>query len=394
VIWPRLDDFATILLALAILVFRPINSLPSHWRAFERLLLWANVLTFVSYVFRIVLAGGGEHEVYTGLFQSLRVAQYTIVFVCFIRIGGGARSPRLMLGVVSGVWGFIFAVALANFLGWLPPTALAPHLLDELSSAGAWGKLVFVPHGVLQGPLGYSNIYMACQMTLLGVLLAFGTRRSAVTRWVVLLLTFLIVFVSGSRSGLVGFLCALALAVVAAKWRSWLIVGTALTLLLVLAASSSGWVEFADSTVRRQGGLMRVGEVSSYTERVAIWQDKLSYMKENPSVLLLGLGWGGILVAGPSNAHMLPLQILMETGIFGLLFFFFLFRALLRALWKSGIMGRSLAVATSGLLVASLAQEVFYPIPSMGSFLGVYLALCALAATGRPDASIRRGGTT
>jgi hypothetical protein len=71
----------------------------------------------------------------------------------------------------------------------------------------------------------------------------------------------------------------------------------------------------------------------------------------------------------------------METGILGLLFFFFTFRALLRALSKSGIMAESLAVVTLGLLVASLTQETFYPVPATGSFLGLYLALCGLAAT-------------
>jgi hypothetical protein len=69
----------------------------------------------------------------------------------------------------------------------------------------------------------------------------------------------------------------------------------------------------------------------------------------------------------------------METGIFGLLFFFFLFRALLQGLWKSGIMGQSLALVSLGLLVASLTQETFYPVPAAGSFLGVYLALCGIA---------------
>jgi apolipoprotein N-acyltransferase len=124
---------------------------------------------------------------------------------------------------------------------------------------------------------------------------------------------------------------------------------------------------------------------------VVIWGDKLYYIKENPSVLILGLGWGRMGETG-ANAHMLPLQILMETGVIGLAFFFFLMRSLLRALWNSGEIGQSLALATLGLLVTSAAQEVFYPIPSMGSFLGVFLALCGLAAAARLDPSTHRGG--
>ena len=391
VIWPKLDDFATILLALTVWVFSPRTHLTSHWRAFERSLLWANLFTFASFIFLVVLGGGGEREVNTGLFQSLRVAQYSIVFVCFVRIGQGARFVRPMLRVVLAVWAFIFVVSLSCFLGWLRPVTLASHLLGDPASAGAWGKLLFAPAGLLQGPLGYSNTYMGCQMTLLGVLLAFGRRRSTVMRSIVLLLTFIVVFLSGARAALVGFLCASALAALTAKWRILLIVGATLGLPLLYAVAPPRWVDLADSTVRRQEGLTTIGQESSFAERVVIWGDKLYYIKENPSVLILGLGWGRMGETG-ANAHMLPLQILMETGVIGLAFFFFLMRSLLRALWNSGEIGQSLALATLGLLVTSAAQEVFYPIPSMGSFLGVFLALCGLAAAARLDPSTHRGG--
>jgi O-antigen ligase len=354
--------------------------------------MWANLLTLVSFSLMVIHAGPGEREINTGLYQILRLVEYSAVFFCFSRLAASQRAIALMLRVIAGVWAFIAAVALANFFGWLPSVRLASHLLHDAGSAGPWTKYAFVSRDVVLGPLGYNQMYIANQMTLLGVLLAFGKRRTALVRSVILFLTFIIVFLSGSRAGLVAFLCALVMALVAARWRVLLLLGMAGALLLILSAAPPRWVDLAEPAIERQGALARLEEAGSYSGRVEIWEEKLSYLRQDPSVLLFGVGWGGIGTTG-DNAHMLPLQVLMETGLFGLLFFLFLFRALLRALARSGVMGQGIAVATLGLFVASLTQETFYPVPATGSFLGLYLALCGLSAARKDDETVRSGGS-
>ena len=75
---------------------------------------------------------------------------------------------------------------------------------------------------------------------------------------------------------------------------------------------------------------------------------------------------------------MLPLHIILETGIVGLLMFFLLFSNILKCLYQNESGTKPVFWVTVCLLIGSISQETFYPVAALGHFLGFYLSSVAI----------------
>jgi hypothetical protein len=105
-------------------------------------------------------------------------------------------------------------------------------------------------------------------------------------------------------------------------------------------------------------------------------------LNQKPIRWVLGTGFGTAVDADPvlhQDAHMLPLQIIIETGVIGLIVATYLFSTILRYLYVSEVGFKPLFWATVALLIGSLTQETFYPVPALGHFIGFYLCSVAIA---------------
>jgi len=138
------------------------------------------------------------------------------------------------------------------------------------------------------------------------------------------------------------------------------------------------------STVERSLTLFNVTEAENLSDRDIIWEDRIEFLNADFSRWLMGTGFGNTVNSG-SNAHMLPLHLIVETGIFGLTIFALLGLWVLRMLWRYDWYIKPIFWATVMLLFSSATQETFYPVPSLSYFLGLYLTTVAITLRERGD---------
>jgi O-antigen ligase len=202
-----------------------------------------------------------------------------------------------------------------------------------------------------------------------------------------LLIAIFTIFIAESRAGL-----AAALILATGYWIRRprdvaLIVTTAAVLIPVIVSvtSAEGASVFTPRTLERATTLLQPTEAESLSGRDLIWTEHIAYLNEQPTRWLTGVGFGMAKGIGSgSTAHMTYLHVIFETGLGGLLVFLALGWRILRFLWRSERGTKPLFWASIGLFVSAVAQETFYPLPSLGHFLGFYLAVLAIALRKTP----------
>ena len=184
------------------------------------------------------------------------------------------------------------------------------------------------------------------------------------------------VALSGSRAGLVSLLLLVATQLL--KKPSTILI-TIIFLAIVPVLLQSDLTVYLD---RHEVLLSGSVDDTSTNGRVSIWLDYVKYLNQQPIRWIIGCGLGSsidIKDASPANAaHMLPLQIIAELGIIGLVVFFLLTIYIMQPLILAGRENSAMVWCSVALLFSCATQETFYPMPAMGFFPGFYLVALAL----------------
>ncbi|MDL2345034.1 hypothetical protein QOL99_12855 [Deinococcus sp. MIMF12] len=382
-LWPSLADLLLwAALGLGLLYRR--SPAPEH-RAVWQALGLVGGLSLLSFALLLVLRDPGLGvAVPFGLFQLYKLVQTLAAFWLVSRLPltdpafAGTRqrwgtAALLCFGLmVGGVLWTTFSPAVPETLGQVLPRGQGV--------AGPWeGFYRHYEQGL--GTIGYNHGHVAAMVLLSGAL-ALLLRPGRWTPWVlagILVASFL----SGSRAGFAGA----ALFVLLQGFRTPVLATLALTALAAGAVAASPWLgaELGD-LVSRQSTLLEATEAGNLAGRTDIWAAYLEGLAAEPLRLLIGSGFGSGVGNLGAYAHLLPLQVLYETGLAGLTVLGLLFGLLFARLRQAGTHAAGVAAhLLAALWLTALTTDTFYPNSAFGSFLPL-LALTLALALVRPPA--------
>jgi O-antigen ligase len=390
-LWPNLSDLAVGFMCVAY-VFTPRrpNALPAiNSRVFRGLLIIV-VGCLISYVVSTLFVnlisvqfGAGERLVY-GLHTMGRLFEFLIVFGLISIIPLSNKRVRILSVLSSFVLIFVCVAIIGTYFGTIKTSTFVKSLPQGRDVAGQWDnyRMNYGHEGL--GTIGYNHHYVAAQVVLLlGLWIALNPRSSFFRLAVMLALSTFAIFFTGSRSVLGAELLLVGILIVRRSVKAPVLIGLVAALLFIapgVVSPSPGPKGQESEIVQRQSSTLRFYEEENLSGREDIWHAKLSTLIENPQWWLLGHGLGSSVDTGEgTSAHMMPLQILIETGAIGFVSIFGLIIALLWCLWNAGAHSQPVFWVTVALLITSASYETFYPIPSMGQFLGLFLCIVAVS---------------
>jgi hypothetical protein len=386
-VWPSLTDLVVPAMLICLpFVCRSQRDANKEVRAIQRYLLFLAGGSAVSYVALTLdilplktMDVLNEKGPSVGLYQLYRLSQFLIVFWLASRIDLTPSRKRWLRGVIAATFWISCALLLANYFDLIDTPTLGSHIPRDLSTAGPWS---FYARGVVGSPVGgisFHRAYPAVQLLLLAAIYLYLLPESRV--WLPsLILSCLWVcgLVSGSRAGFVAVCIFVAAAGLPRLRRLFAIA-------VFIVASALAWVCFSgdlaeafSTAVARQQSIATSYEEDGLAGRVGIWNDRLELLNQNPLFWLGGTGFGSAVESG-SNGHMLFLQTTLECGLIGTAAFLYVIGKISMLMWRLGSRGRILFFATVALLVSSLTQETFYPVPALGHFCGMYLFCVGIA---------------
>ncbi|WP_034409423.1 O-antigen ligase family protein [Deinococcus murrayi] len=381
-LWPSLAD---LLLwgALGLGLFYRRSPAPEH-RAVWRALLLVGGLCLLSFGLLLALRDGHFGvAVPFGLFQLYKLAQTLAAFWLVSRLplaGSASLGLRRRWGQLAllSFWLMVVGVVWTTVSSWLPDT-LGQVLPRGQGVAGPWEG--FYRHYELGlGTIGYNHGHVAA-MVLLGGALALLLRPGRWTPWVlggILVASFL----SGSRAGFAGA----ALFVLLQGFRTPVLATLALTVLAAGAVAASPWLGAElDGLIARQSTLLEATDAGNLAGRTDIWAAYLASLRDEPLRLLIGSGFGSGMGNIGAYAHLLPLQVLYETGLAGLAILGLLFGLLFARLRQAGTHAAGVAThLLAALWLTALTTDTFYPNSAFGSFLPLLALTLALALARSP----------
>ncbi|GHG01470.1 hypothetical protein GCM10017783_12080 [Deinococcus piscis] len=374
-LWPTLADaLLWLALLLSVLYRAPLRP---DLRPLGQGLAAITALSALSVLLLLVMGDGRLNVALPfGVFQLFKLIQLLGVFWMAARLPlsqpvldsweKAARFGFLVM-VVTVTWTY-FSPAIPNFLGQFLPRGLGV--------SGPWESYYLHNERGL-GTLGYNHAHVAAMVLLQGALLMM-LRPLKSNTWVLLCIV-LACFLSGARAGLVGALLFVLLEGLRTPLRSTLMV--LLAGVLALAAMPYLQTEL-DSLIARQATILEAGNVENLAGRGDIWQTYVKNLAADPLRLLLGSGMGSGIANNGSNAHMMVLQVLYETGIAGLSVMLMLFGWLMSRLYalRDHRAGIALNVLI-GLWATTFATETLYPNSAFGSFLPLLALVTVVALT-------------
>ncbi|MCA9270342.1 MAG: hypothetical protein KDA41_17795, partial [Planctomycetales bacterium] len=324
-----------------------------------------------------------------GMYQLVRLTQCVLLFASVAATPLEAGRQRIIAKIAGVVLGLLCVGSVLTYTGVIPYEAVVAHLPADKGVSGPWADFGEDGDGV--GLVSYNHAYTACQLILaFAFYLSLTNHRLTATSAVLAVATNLAVFVSASRAGFGALLvlnCVLAWSwvqlgvirpFVAAGLIGALVAMLAVTLPSDLLPRTA--VKVADETellVSRQLTTFSGYESKNLSGRTQIWQQHLEGLNSRPYRWLVGRGFGTAIANG-NNAHMLPLNIVSEMGLAGLLVCSLVMWRILHLLWRHEPAGRPFFWGTVALLLTSMTQETFYPVPSLDHFLGYFLMCSAI----------------
>jgi hypothetical protein len=389
-VWPTLSDAAVGLMLFAWLaVPRPLSrpSAANCTVLFSLVVLLLGGL--ISYLILVLALQSGPTTIHGpyggpsgsasgitfGAFQVYHLAKFVVVFWLTARVPLSPRRLRALSVMSSFVFLFVCLGVILSYFAVVPTSVIGGHLPSDFSVAGPWGSYVRNMEEEGLGTIGYNHMYVAAQVLLLASLAMHLSARHALRDSALLLLAILACGLSGSRAGLAG---ALVFAVAMLVRKPLHVIVCALLVATAALTVPADWTAELDPTVERQATLAAPYEEKNLSGRVAIWQDRLAFLNQEPARWIVGSGFGSTVESG-SYAHMLYLQIVLEMGVVGLAAFLFVAFQVLQYLRRRETGVQPILWATVALLFSSLTQETFYPSPAAGHFLGFYLWTVAIA---------------
>ncbi len=392
-VWPCLTDFA--IAYLVITFIQENNGLRTASIANRSILqVLATIIlgAIASYIFYISTFHSNEIKgVNFGIFQIYRLLQFTFVFWVSSRIPLDSKRIAQLRQITAWVLLFVCAGIFLTFFAIVPLPIIAAHLPKLKEVAGPWAEFASFHVGEGWGTIGYNHAYVAVQVILLlGLYLHLNAdqdRRSPAGFY--LIISTVCCFLSGSRSG---FAVALILSLFYwLKKPSYFVTMLGLGILAFPFFEIIKWILSASQStdgliLDRQLTIFDASNPDHLSGRDEIWKHRLEFLDQEPLRWIFGSGFGSAVDSG-NNAHMLPLQITVETGLVGLSIFIFLFGLILYSLYHHESGSKAMLITTIVLLISSASQETFYPVPAQGHFLGFYF--CCLAISLRNELTLK-----
>jgi O-antigen ligase len=315
-----------------------------------------------------------------GLFQLYRWIQFISIFLIISALPLNQSRIKTLRAITLFVLIFVSLSAILTQLNVVTPSVFSSHLPNSLDISGPWYYYIN-SLGTGRGSIGYNHSYIAIQIILsLALFLHFNRYRSNSSLFLHLfgiLLACIAVFFSGSRTGLITILIYSL-----SQFRGILTQYLLLLLSLIMAALVFSQPHLfstdEDTTYIIVRQLTVLDPAQNLSGRDGIWLNYIDHLNSNPIRWFIGSGTGSNIQL-TSNAHNLYLNIIAEGGLPLFISFVVIFTAILRILWKNERSPKSVFFVTLALLISSLTQETFYPVPALGHFLGFYLFALAIA---------------
>lgn len=394
-LWPTFSDVAACLLVFTFLInLRHISPASTANKKTFLILLTFVVLNIFSYLNYVAWqANMNSKGVGIGLVQLGRFIEFIMVFWITSHIPLPAKRIQIITGIIDFVFVFVCLGIFATFLSIIPLDILVAHLPQDGNPWGdayrAFENLTTNTSGEGYASRGLGTIGSNHAYTGVQVILLLGLKMHLkVSKFdgIFILMSLLACLASGSRSSLAGMLF---LTVIYWIKKPIYIFITGISVFLTTALSTVisniyrinniGNNDF-QFILERQSTIFAANKSENLSERDQIWADVFKFIDRQPLQWLWGAGFGSAPDATPFlAAHNLYLQIILDTGVIGLLIFLFLFFQIVYELNKYENVNKSLFWVTLILLFTSLSQETFYPMIAMGHFLGFYLCSIAIA---------------
>jgi hypothetical protein len=381
-VWPSAADIMVLLLA-PLVVLQPIFDRTAQ-QVWVALVGWtlACCTSFIT-ITALNVSGTGAIGFGKGIgfgeFGIYRLLQILVVFRAVTLCRMSPWRLKVLRYVTLATFFMICAGVWATYFNLISPMNLSSHLPHTQVVAGAWYSYMYpVDRGL--GTIGYNHGYVALQLILSAmVALSLGVRSSGLAlRLFVLISCTGSVLLTGSRAGLFAAVLFSILELLSTQRRSiptlCAITGVVILSLLLFDFSVPPDMKAA---VDRMQTVSTSFESDGLSGRRTIWEDRIAFLWAEPVRWVVGSGFGSA-VDGGNNAHMLPLQVVTEMGLTGMLALCWLGFRVSRPLLVRQSTGSVIMHGSIALLTTCLTQETFYPVPAFGHFLSFFFVIVAL----------------
>ncbi len=392
--WLNISDFVTGLMCFTLLLnFRHTEqSISDANKNLFRQILIIFFLILASYIWYLInLTDINSNGLRLGTYQIYRLVEFICIFGVTIRIPLTQERINILRHIVDFVLIFVCLSVILTFTQVIPLDMLTAHLPQGKDVAGAWSiyTRVAAVGGKGLGTISYNHAYVAAQITMLTSLrIHLGFNQKPGLEMLVLLLSIFSCFITESRAGFLGMLIFIAVYMLKKPGYAVGLIAI-LTSLIILIASMATLLNFEfmqfesveGSIIERQTALLDAGNAENLSGRDSIWEDKVKFLYEGNLRWIVGTGFGSAWDAGTEggSAHMLFLHIIIENGLVGLIIFLILFKNIIMFLQQYELGSKPIFWTTISLLITSVTQETFYPVPAFGHFMGFYLCCVAIA---------------
>lgn len=387
-VWPTIGDFASgfLLIAALLSICRKPTASASGSRAQQLLLpmllimLGGCALSFAAHALSMPEVQGiaGKNSTRAiGAYNLYRLLQFTLLYWAVTTIPFPQNRIEILRKLVTVALILACAGLVLDYLGVVGPSVYGSHLPKERSIGGAWA-IYTAAHGAGGGTIGYDHAYTSVQVLLLLALRIhlLGGRRTISDTWLVLL-ALTAVFTTGCRAVSVAT-PLFVLGVYSKRLPDLIKLVVACSIGIALLGSAyKPAIDLFTRAIERQSTVTESLHTDGFAGRTTIWRERLQFLEATPSRWVWGVGLGSATESG-GNAHMLYLQILLEHGLIGLLFFSYVFCHILANLYHRDPRPKAVFWATVAILACSFAQDTLYPNAWTGHFLGFYLCSVAI----------------
>lgn len=390
-LWPRLSDFAVILLAgTSFLQRRHLWKPSTANRGIRGRLIIFYWLCLVSYLVYLLF----NHDpnavgVVTGAFQLYMLTLFTVVFFATSLIPLNEERVTVLRRITDIALTTVIISVVVTAFEIVPLANIAPHLPRDPDVAGPWHRygLTLAEYGDNRGgwgTIGYNHAYVSTQILLLcGLRISLASKRDTLANPMFLLCGVIAAFLTQGRAG---FFAMIVFALIySVKKPGYILAATGIasvviTILVIVLAGSQKNYEFSNlsATADRATTLSDPANPENLSGRAEIWNQRILFLDAEPIRWIIGIGFGAARESG-DNAHNLLLHLTLEMGLLGVGAFTILYAYILWALFNRSLDDRTLFWATLALFISCFSQETFYPVPAMGYFPGFYFCVVALA---------------
>lgn len=392
--WPNLSDFAALLLILTFLLNINQKNLPASNNNQQVLkilivILVASVWSHLGYLSNLLDSDALGTKL--GIYQIYRVGQFICVFWATSQIPLTTERIKLLKQITTFVLIFVCLSILLTLSGIFPMGLLVAHLPQSLDSSGPWYYFVLAGKsgGKGWGTIGYNHAYVAAQVVMLVTLrIHLAQGKQVILNFCLLFLSLICCLLSESRAGFFTILIFAAIYMLKKPAYTGIIITITVVIFIivgfVLSLPNIGIVSLnstESSILERQSTILDASNADNLSGRDQIWEERLSFLSKEPMLWITGIGFGAAwdYWGSGESAHMLPLHVTIENGVFGLLIFCFFFYKILNLLYKYEMAEKAIFWSTVALLLSSSTQETFYPVPAFGHFIGLYMCSVAIA---------------